>query len=288
VPQDHRLVERFDADRDHLRAVAHRMLGSRDEADDAVQEAWLRADRIDLDTVENLTGWLTTVTARVCLDMLRARRTRPVPSAALVEQPDAVEPEAEAVLAESVGRALLVVLDRLSPAQRVAFVLHDLFAVPFEEVAAAVDRSVPAAKKLASRARERVRGTPVADPARHANHRRIVAAFLAASRGGDLDTLLELLAPDVVRRVDRVAAPAAARSVRGARRVADETREFAARARAGEVALVDGSPGIVIAPRGRLLAVLRVRIDGGRISEVDVIADPARLGRVALAVGPLP
>ncbi|OZM82500.1 RNA polymerase subunit sigma-70 [Pseudonocardia sp. MH-G8] len=264
------------------------MLGSRDEADDAVQEAWLRADRIDLDTVENPTGWLTTVTARVCLDMLRARRARPVPSAALVEAPDAVEPEAEAVLAESVGRALLVVLDRLSPAQRVAFVLHDLFAVPFEEVAAAVDRSVPAAKKLASRARERVRGTPVTDPARHAGHRRIVAAFLAASRGGDLDTLLELLAPDVVRRADRVAAPASARSVRGARQVADETREFAARARAGEVALVDGSPGIVIAPRGRLLAVLRVRIDGGRISEVDVIADPARLSRVALAVGPLP
>jgi RNA polymerase sigma factor (sigma-70 family) len=286
VPRDLPLAARFDADRDHLRAVAHRMLGSSDEADDAVQEAWIRADRADLGDVENLTGWLTTTVARVCLDMLRARRTRPVPSPALVEAPDAVEPEAEAVLAESVGRAMLVVLDRLSPAQRVAFVLHDLFAVPFDDVAAVVDRSVPAAKKLASRARERVRGAPVTDPARHAEHRRIVQAFLDASRGGDLDTLLRLLAPDVVRRADATAAPHAARSVRGARAVAAETSVFTARARTGQVALVDGEPGIVLAPGGRLFAVLRVRVDGGRISEVEVIADPARLRGVALAVGP--
>jgi RNA polymerase sigma factor (sigma-70 family) len=280
------VADRFDADRDHLRAVAHRMLGSPDEADDAVQEAWIRADRADLDDVENLTGWFTTTTARVCLDMLRARRTRPVPapSPALADAPDAVEPEAEAVLAESVGRALLVVLDRLSPAQRVAFVLHDLFAVPFDDVAAVVDRSVPAAKKLASRARERVRGAPVAGPARHAEHRRVVQAFLDASRGGDLDALLRLLAPDVVRTADAAAAPHVARSVCGARAVAGETRVSAARC--GEVALVDGAAGIVVAPRGRLFAVLRVRVDGGRISEVEVIADPARLSRIALAVGP--
>jgi RNA polymerase sigma factor (sigma-70 family) len=277
------MAARFDADRDHLRAVAHRMLGSPDEADDAVQEAWLRADRADLTDVENLTGWFTTTTARVCLDMLRARRTRPAPSPALAEAPEAVEPEAEAVLAESVSRALLVVLDRLSPAQRVAFVLHDLFAVPFDDVAAVVDRSVPAAKKLASRARERVRGAPVADPARHAEHRRVVQAFLDASRGGDLDALLRLLAPDVVRTADVAAAPHAARLVRGARAVAGETRVAAAHW--GEVALVDGTPGIIVAPRGRLFAVLRVRVDDGRVSEVEVIADPARLRRVALAVG---
>ncbi|HYH29653.1 MAG TPA: sigma-70 family RNA polymerase sigma factor [Pseudonocardia sp.] len=279
-------TDRFEADRDHLRAVAYRMLGDRDEADDALQETWLRARRAGLDAVENPTGWLTTVTGRVCLDMLRARRARPVPSPEGVEAPDAVEPEAEAVLAESVGRALLVVLDRLSPAQRVAFVLHDLFAVPFDEIAATVDRSVPATKKLASRARERVRGGTVADPARHGEHRRIVEAFLAASRGGDIDALLRLLAPDVVRRVDRFAAPSAAAEVRGASAVAGETRAFAARARTGAVALVDGAPGIVLAPRGRLSVVIRVRVDGGRISEVEVIGDPARLARTGVAVGP--
>lgn len=289
---DDRLAARFEPNRDHLRGVAFRMLGSLDEADDAVQQAWLRADRADLSGVVNLTGWLTTVTSRVCLDMLRARRSRnerPLTAALLAGPVSATEdargPEEEAVLAESVGLALLVVLDRLSPAQRVAFVLHDLFAVPFEEIAAVVDRSTMATKKLASRARERVRGVTTVTASDPAEHHAVVDAFLAASRGGDLATLLELLAPDVVRRVDRFAAPTGtAAEVRGARAVANETKVFAARARAAEVALVDGTPGIVIAPLGRLFAVLRLRIDHGRITEFDVVADPGQLDQITLAV----
>lgn len=287
----------FAAHRPRLRGVAYRMLGSLDEADDAVQRAWLRADRVAVDDVDNLAGWLTTVTARVCLDMLRARQRDPRPRGDLTASAASVGggagagvgggavPEDEAVLAESVGLALLVVLDRLSPAQRVAFVLHDLFAVPFEEVAVAVDRSVPAAKKLASRARARVRGVTVAGAPAPAEHGAVVAAFLAAARGGDVDRLLELLAPDVVRRADRDAAPAGtAPVVRGARTVAEETRLFATRARTAEVALVDGAPGIVVAPGGRLSAVLHVTVRHGRVSAYEVVADPARLDRVALAV----
>ncbi len=285
----------FTAHRRHLRGVAYRMLGSLDEADDAVQRAWLRADRADMGDVDNVAGWLTTVTARVCLDMLRARRREPgsvadVPASAAPVGGAAgaragAVPEEEAVLAESVGLALLVVLDRLSPAQRVAFVLHDLFAVPFEEVAVAVDRSVPAAKKLASRARARVRGVTALRAPVPAEHGAVVAAFLAAARGGDVDRLLELLAPDVVRRADRAAVPeGTAPVVRGARAVAEETRLFATRARTAEVALVDGVPGIVVAPGGRLFAVLHVTVREGRVSAFEVIADPARLDRVALAV----
>lgn len=291
MSRDDGLVARFEADRDRLRGVAYRMLGSLDEADDAVQQAWLRADQADLGGVENLAGWLTTVTARVCLDMLRTRRSRDErPLAAAPVGPTAAtgggtEPEDEAVLAESVGLALLVVLDRLSPAQRVAFVLHDLFAVPFEDVAAVVERSTGATKKLASRARERVRGVATVEAPRPAGHRAVVDAFLSASRGGDLHRLLELLAPDVVRRADRFAVPSGTPAeVRGARAVADETEAFAARARTAEVALVDGAPGVVVAPLGRLLAVLRVTVDDGRITEFDVIADPARLDRITLAV----
>ena len=209
------LAERFEGVRDHLRQVAFRMLGSLDEADDAVQQAWLRADHTDLSDVENLDGWLTTVTSRVCLDMLRARRRRAERWLAPgLDGPMAAAggggPEDEAVMAESVGLALLVVLDRLSPAQRVAFVLHDLFAVPFDQIAEVVDRSTVATKKLASRARDRVRGPSVPALAQPdvTEHRAIVEAFLTASRGGDLDTLLRLLAPDVVRRADRSAVPA--------------------------------------------------------------------------------
>ena len=292
----------FDAQRDHLRGVAYRMLGSLHDADDAVQQAWLRAEQADRRDIENLAGWLTTVTARVCLDVLRRRRRRPersLPASPAATNPapgdrargpagapDVGAPEDEAVLAESVGLALLVVLDRLSPAQRVAFVLHDLFAVPFEDIAVVVDRSVPATKKLASRARARVQGGTVATrtPDPH-HHRAVVDAFLAASRGGDVDTLLRLLAPDVVRYADRVGLPAGVASeVRGARAVAEETRVFTARARAAEVALVDGAPGIVVAPRGRLFAVLRVTVDGGRITAFDVVTDPDRLDRITLAV----
>ncbi|WP_406286680.1 sigma-70 family RNA polymerase sigma factor [Embleya sp. NBC_00896] len=286
------LAERFEAHRDHLRGVAYRMLGSLDDADDAVQLAWLRADRADLDGVENLAGWLTTVVARVCLDLLRTRRSRgeePLTSTedAFTERPGGTEPEHEAVLAETVGLAFLVVLDRLGPAERVAFVLHDLFAVPFDEIATVVGRTPVASKKLASRARSRVRGVATVGEADLARHYTLVDAFLAASRGGDLDTLVELLAPDVVRRVDRVAVPAdTATVVRGARAVAEETRVFAHRARIGEVALVDGAPGIVMAPGGRLRLALRLVIEHDRITEIDVIADPARLDRLALAVGP--
>jgi len=263
------------------------MLGSLDEADDAVQLAWLRADRANLGRIENLAGWLTTVVARVCLDLLRVRRRRaeePLTPAAdtAAGRRGGTDPEQEAVVAESVGRALLVVLDRLTPAERVAFVLHDLFAVPFGEIATVVGRSPVASKKLASRARDRVRGAATLGEVDLAQHYAVVEAFLAASRGGDLNALVELLAPDVVRRADRFAVPA---EVRGARAVADETRVFARLARSAEVALVDGTPGIVVAPRGQLLAVLRLRIEHGRITEIDVIADPTRLDQLPLAAG---
>jgi len=283
------LAAGFEACRAHLRGVAYRMLGSLAEADDAVQQAWLRASQADRRDVENLAGWLTTITTRVCLDMLRARRRRserPLPEAGDrlgVSPGGGGGPDDEAVLAESVGLALLVVLDRLSPAQRVAFVLHDLFAMPFEDIAPVLERSKVATKKLASRARARVRGATTVAAADSVDRRALVDAFLAAASGGDLDALLELLAPEVVRRADRFAIPGnAAAEVRGARAVAEGA--FAARGRRGEVALVDGEPGIVVAPLGRLFAVLRVVIDGRRITEIEVIADPTRLEKISLAV----
>jgi RNA polymerase sigma factor (sigma-70 family) len=296
VRERHDLETRFAAERDRLRALAYRMLGSLDDADDAVQQTWLRVDRTDLSDVDNLPGWLTTVISRVCLDMLRARGRRgerPLTTVADAHvratsgtaERDAVDPVEEAVMAESVSRALLVVLERLSPAQRVAFVLHDLFAVPFEVVADVIGRSTVATKKLASRARHRVHGAPPSDPAARSADRAVVAAFLAASRDGDFETLLALLAPDVVRRADRVAAtPPAAAVVRGARAVAEETRVFAERARRAEVALVDGAPAIVIAPGGRLFGVIMVTVDAGRITEVEVVADPSRLAELSVTV----
>jgi RNA polymerase sigma-70 factor (ECF subfamily) len=285
---DEHLAARFEADRPHLRGVAYRLLGSLDDADDAVQRVWLKASQADLREVENLTGWFTTVTARECLDLLRAAKRRAeVP---LDDQPAAaVAPSAdeEAGLAESVGVALLVVLDRLSPAQRVAFVLHDLFSFPFDEVGATLDRSPAAAKKLASRARERVHGHGSADKRIGAEHFRLVRAFLSASRNGDIPQLLELLAPGVVRRVDRVLVPEEVPTeMRGARAVAEETKVFAALARVGVIAMVDGTPGIVIAPHGRLQSVLRLTIRRDRIQAIDVIGDPERLDRVALAMPP--
>ncbi|MEQ4299968.1 sigma-70 family RNA polymerase sigma factor [Plantactinospora sp. B6F1] len=291
---DEFLADRFARDRQHLGAVAYRLLGSLPDAEDAVQQAWLKASRTDLAEVRNLTGWLTTVTARECLDMLRARRRRaelalpdpefPAPGAAPVPAP-ARTAEEEVLLAESVGLALLVVLDRLSPAQRVAFVLHDLFSVPFEEVGRVLDRSPVAAKKLASRARDRVHGPAPREQRLAARHLPLVAAFLAASRGGDLATLLELLAPDVVRRADPVLLPAGMPTeLRGARAVAEETRHFAARARTGGPAWVDGGPGIVIAPRGRLMVVLRLSVEAGRIRTIEVIGDRDRLDRVTIGV----
>jgi RNA polymerase sigma factor (sigma-70 family) len=290
------LAELFEAHRGHLQAVAYRMLGSLPEAEDAVQEAWLRLERADVGDVENLAGWLTTVVSRVCLDMLRSRASRreelfgqQVP-AAIRDADRGGDPEQEAILADSVGRALLVVLDTLAPAERTAFVLHDMFAVPFEEIAPVLGRSPVATKKLASRARGRVRGTPAAggpvvSSAELARHRRVVEAFLAASRAGDVGAVLALLAPDVVRRADPAALPAGrATEVRGARAVSEEIAAFGSNARFAEVALVNGAVGIVVAPRGRLLLALAVTIEGERIAGYELIADPARLHELDLAV----
>lgn len=288
------LAGQFERARQHLRDVAYRMLGSLDEAEDAVQEAWLRAARADVREVGNVTGWLTTIVARICLDTLRSRRRREQRLGKERVEPvlnpdDAAHPTAEAELAESVGLALLVVLDRLGPAERVAFVLHDLFAVPFEQIAAILERSPSAAKKLASRARHRVRGTTSRPTAELARQRSVVESFLAASRAGDIDALLAILAPDVVRRADSTArrgdAPA---EVRGARRVAEETLTNARLARFARPALVDGRIGAVVAPGGRLLFVLAIRVEGDRVVEVDVVGEPARLREVDLRVIDIP
>ncbi|MCV7413015.1 RNA polymerase subunit sigma [Mycobacterium florentinum] len=286
------LAKQFDADRQHLRAVAFRLLGSLADADDAVQSAWLKASRAaGVGDVVNLTGWFTTITAHEAFDQLRARKRRaeqPLADAGELDRLATASASAdeEALLVDSVGTAMLVVLDRLSPAQRVAFVLHDLFAVPFETIGDVLDRSPTAAKKLASRARARLHNGSPARPRGEAEHLEVVDAFLAASRGGDIATLLELLAPDVVRRVDRVLIPDdMAAELRGAREVAEETRHFAQRARAGVVMLVDGVPGIVIAPRGRARILLQLGIGAdNRICLIDITADADRLHRVVLAL----
>jgi RNA polymerase sigma factor (sigma-70 family) len=281
------LAERFETHRAHLRAVAYRMLGSPSEADDAVQEAWLRLSRTDTSDVGNLGGWLTTVVARVCLNMLQSRKSRrEEPIGEQVAEPaaggrDGIDPEDEALLAEGVGLALLVVLDTLTPAERLAFVLHDLFDVPFEEVAAIVGRSPAAARQLASRARRRVQGSvpPDADLARQ---RAVVDAFLAASRGGDFDALLAVLAPEVMLRADPAAVRmGVSREVRGAAAVASS---FAGRARHARPALVDGAPAVVWAPGGRPRVVFGFTIAGGRIVGIEVLADPERLRRLDVAI----
>lgn len=289
------LAQRFDADRRHLRSVAFQLLGSVADADDAVQAAWLKATRHGFDAIEeidNLTGWFTTITAHEAIDQLRARGRR-------AEQPlgdpseldrlagTAAAPADEAaLLADSVNSALLVVLDRLSPSQRVAFVLHDVFAMPFEKIAALLDRSPAAAKKLASRARGRLHARPAVEPSRAAEHLEIVEAFLAASRGGDIATLLELLAPDVVRRVDPALVPDdVPGELRGAEIVAEETRRFAQRARAGSILLIDGAPGIVIAPHGRVQALLRIGVGtDNRIHSIDITGDLDRPRRAVLTL----
>jgi RNA polymerase sigma factor (sigma-70 family) len=281
------LAERFEEHRAHLRAVAYRMLGSSSEADDAVQEAWLRVSRAGAGGVENLGGWLTTVVARVSLDLLRARGARreeslghhlPGPVAAPPERSD---PEYEALLADAVGPALLVVLDTLTPAERLAFVLHDLFAVPFDEIATILDRSPAAARQLASRARRRVQGADPAPGADLARQRRVVEAFLAAARDGDFDALVALLDPEVVLRADPAAVQVGADAeVRGAREVAGT---FAGRARVARPALVDGVPGAVWAPGGRPRVAFAFTLAGGRIAAIDLLADPERLRRVELA-----
>src|SRR5215510_3459160 len=274
------LTERFEETRPHLRGVAYRMLGSASEAEDAVQETWLRLHRADTSDVANLGGWLTTVTARVCLDMLRSRKSRreePIEGTAPepVERGPGIDPADETRLANSVGLALLVVLEALSPAERVAFVLHDLFDLPFEEIGLIVGRSEEAARQLASRARRRVRGAETPAPAALRSQRALVDAFLTAARGGDLETLVAMLDPDVVFQADSAAMRGGpAREVRGAAAVA---KLYSGRAHGAGSALLDGAVGIVVAPLGRLMMVIRVTFPAGRITRLDVVADPAKL-----------
>jgi RNA polymerase sigma-70 factor (ECF subfamily) len=286
-----RLAERFEAERAHLRAVAYRMLGSLEEAEDAVQEAWLRLSRTESNSLENLRGWLMVVVARVCLDMLRARKARrEAPSDAdiserFVSQDAGADPESEASLADSVGLALLVVLDTLPPAERLAFVLHDMFAVPFDEIAPIVGRSPTAARQLASRARRRVQGTDMARETDFTRQRKVVEAFLAASRSGNFEALLAVLDPDVVVRADRAAVPpGAALEFRGAETVAKQAFTMSRRARFAQLALVNGTVGVVVAPLGRLLLVMAFKVRGQKIVGIDVIADPERLRQLNLAV----
>jgi RNA polymerase sigma factor (sigma-70 family) len=285
------LAERFEANRTHLRAVAYRMLGSVSDADDAVQESWLRLSRSDAGDVENLRAWLTTVVARVCLDMLRSRTSRreeplgPHVPEPIVSREDGGDPEQEALLADSVGLALLVVLETLAPAERLAFVLHDMFAVPFDEIAPIVGRSPAAARQLASRARRRVQGAAPPPDADLARQREVVAAFLAAARDGDFEALVATLDPDVVLRVDRGALPVgASREVRGVRAVAEQVRSFARLAAFARPALVNGAAGFVVAQLGRPIAVAGFTVAAGRIVEIDLLADPARLRKLDLTV----
>ncbi|MFT2019473.1 sigma factor [Streptomyces sp. 796.1] len=329
--EQERLAERFEPHRGRLRAIAYRILGSASDAEDAVQETWLRLSRSadggdetrgadggggdeargaaeaarTAETggaIDNLAGWLTTVVSRICLDMLRARTARredligerlpdrlePATAAAgpgRASRPTAADPEQEALLVDSVGRALLVVLDTLGPAERVAFVLHDLFGVPFQQLAPLLDRTPGAAKKLASRARHKVRGTPAAPAAELARHRAVVAAFLAAARSGDLAGLLAVLAPDVVRHADPAALPPGSRTeLRGAQAVAENTLVFGRRAHLAELALINGTVGVVVAPRGRLWLAITFTVHGDEITAYDVVADPARLHALDLAV----
>jgi RNA polymerase sigma factor (sigma-70 family) len=287
---DH-LTDRFDADRARLRAVAYRMLGSLSEADDAVQEAWLRLSRADASRVENLGGWLTTVVGRVCLDMLRSRRNRreepldvhmPDP---IVSRENDIDPEQGALHTESVGLALLVVLEALDPAERLAFVLHDMFAVPFDAIAPIVGRSTTAARQLASRARRRVRGVAPVPDTDLSRQREVVDAFFAAARDGEFDALVAVLDPDIVLRSDGgVARPAATVLVRGAAAVAGQALAFGRLHPFVRPALVNGIAGVVVAPHRRPFSVMAFTVRGGRIVEIDVLADPDRLRQLDLAV----
>ena len=302
------LGDRFEANRKHLYRVAYRMLGSPGEAEDAVQEAWLRLSRAGAEDVDNLSGWLTTVVARVCLDMLRSRKARreepleasdekggeerPVATVAAAAGQGTIDPEQEVLLADSVGLALLVVLQTLAPAERVAFVLHDMFDVPFDEIAPIVGRSPTAARQLASRARRRVQGVSEVPGANRSRQREIVDAFLTASRGGDFGALLAVLDPDVVLHADRLAvegsraavargAPALSPEIRGAEAVA---KTFAGRARGAQPALIDGVAGLVWAPGGVPRAVFNFTLAGGKIVAIDLVADPEHLGELDVTI----
>ncbi len=290
--QDEWLAERFEENRARLRAVAYRMLGSLSEADDAVQESWLRLSRSAASDIENLGGWLTTVVARVCLNMLRSRNSRreepldvhlPDP---IISRGDAMHPEHAALLADSVGLALFVVLETLAPDERLAFVLHDMFAVPFDEIAPIVGRSPTAARQLASRARRRVKGSVPAPDANLSRQRAVVDAFLAAVRAEDFDALVALLDPDVVRHADHVVVgPGRLRVVRGARAVAEGALEFSRfLAEHARPAIVNGAAGLVALDHaGRLLTVIGFTVTRGKIVEMDVFVDPARLSRLAVS-----
>jgi RNA polymerase sigma-70 factor (ECF subfamily) len=288
MAETEQLEQLFESERDHLRAVAYRMLGSAAEADDAVQETWLRLNRSDAGAIENLGGWLTTVTARVCLDMLRSRKSRREESfetelaEPIADSSQGTNPEQEALLADSVGVALLVVLDTLTPAERLAFVMHDMFDVSFEEIASVIGRSPQAARQLASRARRRVRGADKVQRTDRSRERKVVDSFLTALRAGDFEGLLAVLDPDVLVRVDMPGRPAA--EVRGAADWARGAVAYARLARAVQPALVDGSPGLVFALGGRLTRVLVFKVVGEKIVEFEVIASPERLGQLDLSV----
>jgi RNA polymerase sigma factor (sigma-70 family) len=283
------LVARFEEHRLHLKAVAYRMLGSLTEADDAVQEAWLRFSRADTDSVENMGGWLTTVTSRVCLNMLRSRGTRreealdthlPDP---VVTGEDDIDPEQEALLADSVGLALLVVFDTLTPAERLAFVLHDMFAVPFAEIAPIVGRSPDAARQLASRARRRVQGSTTVPDTDLAHQRQVVDAFLAAARQGDFEALVAVLDPDVVLRADGGRTrPMASALVRGAETVAGRALMYSRQGAVVHPAVVNGAAGVVATISGTPLSLMSFTVRGGRIVAIDVLADPERLRHLDL------
>jgi RNA polymerase sigma factor (sigma-70 family) len=283
------LAERFEEHRTRLRAVAYRMLGSLSEADDAVQEAWLRLSRTDASQVENLGGWLTTVVARVSLNMLSSRKVRreepigvhmPDP---IVDRADGTDPEHEALLADSVGLALLVVLETLSPPERLAFVLHDIFAVPFDEIAPIVDRSPEAARQLASRARRRVQGENTVPDADLDTQREVVDAFLAAARDGDFQALLEVLDPDVVLRAD-LGPAGGSRQVRGARAVAGQALFYSRLGLVTYPALINGAAGAVATLDGEPYSVGAITVRGGKIVEIDLLADPERLRQLDLTV----
>ena len=291
VPE--RLAGQFEEHRTHVRAVAYRMLGSTSDAEDAVQEAWIRFSRTDVSDVGNLRGWLTTVVSRVCLDMLRTRTSRRedpldthLPDPVIARAPGRDEgPEAQAVRADSVGLALLVVLEKLEPAERLAFVLHDVFAMSFEEIAPIVDRSVVATRQLASRARRRVQGEAPSPDADLRKQRRVVDAFLAAVQNGDFEGLVTVLDPDILLRSDGGAVKGFSRVVRGAQAVASQAAAFSKLGLSADVVLVNGNVGVLTRlPDGRVFSVLGFTVADGRVVEIDILADPDRLARLDLSV----
>ena len=295
MPTPERLAEQFEEHRSHVRAVAYRMLGSVSEAEDAVQEAWIRLSRTDVSGIDNLRGWLTTVVSRICLDILRTRASRredpldmdvhvpdPIVSRAIGTADEG--PEAEAMLADSVGVALLVVLEKLEPAERLSFVLHDVFGMPFEDIAPIVDRSVAATRQLASRARRRVRGQTPRSESDLRKQRRVVDAFLAAAQEGDFEGLLAVLDPDIVLRADGGAIKGMSRLVRGAQAVASQAATFSQSGLINQVVLVNGNIGIVARrPDGRVFSVIGFTIAGGKVVEMDILADPELVGRLDLS-----